>query len=139
MRRVTLACTLLLPFAAAGCGGDIQTLLAPTPDPVIVTESFTGTLTRNGATSHPFSISSAGGGDVTAVLTAVTPDDTTVVGFSLGTWNGTGCQAVISNDRATVTAAIVGTATSTGTLCVRLFDIGAVVDPQDYTIEVTHP
>lgn len=139
MRRVTLACTLLLSLSAASCGGDIQSLLVTTPDPVFVTESFTGTLTLNGATSHPFSITSAAGGDVTAVLRTVTPDDTAVVGFSLGTWNGTGCQAVISNDRATVLASLLGRATSTGTLCVRLFDIGALVDPQDYSIEVTHP
>ena len=70
MRRVTLACTLLLPLVSAGCGGDIQNLLAPTPDPVIVTETFTGTLTRNGATSHSFPINFPSGGDVTAVLKA---------------------------------------------------------------------
>ncbi len=139
MRPLTLACTLLLPFVSAGCGGDIQNFIGPTPDPVIVTETFTGTLTRNGATSHPFSVTSAGGGEVVAVLRAVTPDDTTVVGFSLGTWNGTSCQAVLSSDRAVVLASLLGQATSTGTLCVRIYDIGALVDPQDYEIEVTHP
>ncbi len=139
MRRVTLACTLLLPFVTAGCGGDIQNLLAPTPDPVIVTETFTGTLTRNGATSHAFPINYSSGGDVTAVLKTVTPDDTTVVGFSLGTYNGTACQSVIANDRATAPASLLGRATSTGTLCVRIYDVGTLVEPQDYEIEVTHP
>lgn len=138
MRRVTLACTLLLPFVAAGCGGDIQDLIT-TPDPVVVTETFTGTLTRNGATSHPFPINFSTGGDVTAVLKTVAPDSTTVVGFSLGTWNGTACQAVISNDRAVQAASLLGRATSTGTLCVRLYDVGTLVDPQDYEVEVTHP
>jgi hypothetical protein len=139
MRRVTLACTLLLPFAVTGCGGDIQSLLAPTPDPVFVNETFTGSLGLNGATSHPFQITSAAGGDVTAVLRVVTPDDTSVVGFSLGTWNGTACQAVLSNDRATVSASLVGRATSTGSLCVRIYDIGALTAPQDYQIDVNHP
>jgi hypothetical protein len=139
MRRVTLACTLLLPLVTAGCGGDIQTLLAPTPDPVIVTETFTGTLTRNGAASHAFPINFSTGGDVTAVLRTLAPDDTTVVGFSLGTFNGTSCQAVIANDRATATASLLGRATSSGSLCVRIYDVGTVVDPQDYEIEVTHP
>lgn len=139
MRRVTLACTLLLPFAVTGCGGDIQSLLTPTPDPVYVTDTFSGTLTPNGATSHPFPISSAGGGDVTAVLRAVTPDDTSIVGFSLGTWNGTACQAILSNDRATVSASLVGRATSTGSLCVRIYDIGALSNSQNYEVEVNHP
>lgn len=139
MRRVTLACTLLLPFVAAGCGGQIQNLIGPTADPVIVTETFTGTLTRNGATSHPFPINFPSGGEVTAVLKTVTPDDTTVVGFSLGTFNGTACQSVIANDRAVAPASLLGRATSTGTLCVRIYDIGSVTDPQNYEIEVTHP
>jgi len=140
MRRVTLACcTLLLPLAAAGCGGDIQDLIGPTPEPVIVTETFTGTLTRNGATAHQFPINFSSGGTVTATLKNLSPDATTIVGFSMGTWNGTGCQAVISNDRATVAGAITGLATTSGALCVRIFDVGTLIDPQDYEIEVVHP
>ena len=82
---------------------------------------------------------SSAGGDVTATLKTVTPDVEAVVGMSLGTWNGTACQAIISNDRATVNAAILGRATTTGTLCVRIFDIGALSEPQDYEVEVVHP
>ena len=59
--------------------------------------------------------------------------------MSLGTWNGTGCQAIISNDRATVSSAILGRATSAGTLCVRVFDVGALSEPQDYEVQVSHP
>lgn len=139
MRRVTLACTLVLPLLAAGCGDDPVTPTTPTTTVTTVTDTFTGTLTRNGATSHPFPVVSTAGGDVTASLKAVTPDAEAVVGMSLGTWNGTACQAVISNDRATVSTAILGRATSTGTLCVRVFDVGALNEPQDYEVEVVHP
>jgi hypothetical protein len=139
MRRVTLACTLLLPFIAAGCGGDIQDIIGPTPDPVIVTETFTGTLTVNGATSHPFPVNFSSGGDVTAVLKTLAPDSAAVVGFSLGTWNGTACQAIISNDRATQAVSIAGLATAAGTLCARIYDIGALAASLDYEIEVVHP
>ena len=138
MRRVTLACTLMLPLLAAGCGDDPVTPTTPTA-PTLVTDTFTGTITRNGATSHPFPIVSASGGDVTAVLRAIAPDGEAVVGMSLGTWNGTACQAVISNDRATVTSSILGRATSTGTLCVRIFDVGILNEPQDYEVQVEHP
>ena len=42
MRRVTLACTLLLPFVFAGCGGDIQDLIGPLFNAATATEIFTG-------------------------------------------------------------------------------------------------
>lgn len=140
MFRARLASALLLPVLAAGCGESIlDQLTQPTPPAVIVTDTFTGTLTRNGATSHPFPISSSAGGSVTATLKAVSPDAGAVVGLSLGTWNGTACQAVISNDRATVSVAILGRATTTGTLCVRIYDTGNLADAQTYEIEVVHP
>ena len=139
MRRVTLALTLLLPLVAAGCGKDAQTPTTPTASVATVTDTFTGTLTRNGATSHPFPVQSQVGGDVTATLKVVSPDGESVVGMSLGTWNGTACQAVIANDRATVASAIFGRATSTGILCVRIYDVGALSDSQDYEVEVVHP
>ncbi len=139
MRRVTLACTLVIPVLVAGCGNDALTALIPTPVVVTVTDTFTGTVGVNGATSHPFPVVSTGGGDVTVSLKTVAPDSEAVVGLSLGTWNGTACQAVISNDRATMTSALLGRATSTGTLCVRIFDVGALNEPQNYEVEVVHP
>jgi hypothetical protein len=139
-RRVALAVAVSVPLAAAGCGDSIlDQIAANQPTPVIVTDTLTGTLTRNGAASHPFPVTSAGGGDVTATLKALAPDAASVVGLTLGTWNGTGCQAIISNDRATTNASILGRATSTGQLCVRIHDVGLIASPQDYEIEVVHP
>lgn len=139
MRSVMLACALVVPLLAAGCGDDpLADLVAPTVA-VTTTDTFTGTLTVNGGTAHPFPISSTGGGQVTATLTAVSPDGSALVGLSLGTWNGTGCQAIIANDRATVNASILGQATGTGQLCVRIYDIGALTESQDYEIQVVHP
>ena len=141
MRRVTLACTLLLSLLVAGCGDDDDndTPTSPSNPAVTVTDTFTGTLVRNGGTSHPFPVTSAAGGDVTATLKAITPNTESLVGMSLGTWNGSACQAVIANDRAVVSASILGRATSTGTLCLRIYDIGTITDPQDYEVEVVHP
>ena len=76
---------------------------------------------------------------VAVVTPVVTPNAQSLVGMSLGTWNGSACQAVIANDRAVVSASIIGRATSTGTLCLRIYDIGTVTDPQDYEVEVVHP
>ena len=90
MRRVTLVCTLLLPLLVAGCGDDDPPETPTAPTIPTVTDTFTGTLTRNGATSHPFLVTSIVGGSVTATLKAVTPNAETVVGLTLGTWNGVG-------------------------------------------------
>ena len=139
MRSATLACTLVLPLLAAGCGKDPLAALVTPSVTVTVTDTFTGTLTRNGGTAHPFPVTSTGGGDVTATLKSVNPDGSAVIGLSLGTWNGTSCQAVISNDRATVSVSILGKATTTGTLCVRIYDIGTITESQDYEVQVVHP
>jgi hypothetical protein len=141
MRRVTLTCTLLLPLLTAGCGNDTPTTPTnPTP-PVAVTETFTGTLAVSGATSHPFQVTSVIGGEVTATLKSVSPDGASVLGFQLGTWTSSTstCQAIISNDRATVPLVLIGRATANVMLCARIYDIGALSGPQDYEIEVSHP
>lgn len=138
-RGLALGAMLACAAAAAGCGNDPLAALVPPTVSVTVTETFTGTLTRNGATSHSFTVTSTGGGEVTATLKTVSPDAAAVVGFGLGTWNGTACQIVITNDRASQASALLGQATSTGSLCVRVFDVGLISDPQDYEIEVVHP
>ena len=126
----------LVAASAAACSED--TITAPTPAP-IVTDTFTGTLTPNGAVTHPFNTAAAG--TIKATLTTVAPDSTLKVGISLGTWNGTACQAVIANDAALQAAILTGTTTTRAALCVRLYDVGNL--PADtevtYSVSVEHP
>jgi len=129
------ALVLLAPLAA-GCGDDsTDTPTAPTP--VAVTETFTGSLTPNGGRTHEFAVQQAG--TVTAKLAALSPDDTVVIGLSLGTWNGATCAALIPNDKAALNTSVVGTAQQTGMFCARVYDAaGSLTASTDYTIEVTH-
>src|SRR6185436_8860426 len=101
---------LLAAGLTTGCGDD-DTITSPTEPtlPTTVTETFSGTVTRNGATSHPFV---SRGGTVTATITTLSPDSAAVVGLTLGTWNGADCQSVISNDRATQGVTVLGTAST---------------------------
>ena len=101
MKRVRSLLVVCLIGAAAACSDDTTTT-PTTPTPTTFTEVFSGTLNRNGATSHSF-ISQASG-TVTATLTSVTPDATQVVGLALGTWTGAACQIIIAADRATPAA-----------------------------------
>jgi len=130
-----------LPFVLAivmtsACGNDpVQPPTAPTPDPI--TEVFSGTINPNGAATHTFSSSLSG--SVSATLSMIDPDDATVVGLSLGTWNGTGCATVIANDSAALTSTIFGNVTQAGQLCVRIYDVGRLAGLTNYEITVVHP
>lgn len=121
---------------ASACGNDpVATPTTPTPDPI--TETFAGTITPNGAATHTFSSSAAG--SVSATLVSVGPDSTIVLGFSLGTWNGTACTTVIANDTATQSAVIIGAVSQAGQLCMRIYDVGRFTEPVTYEVTVVHP
>ena len=102
-----------------------------------VTESFAGTLTLNGAVTHPFTVARTGG--ITVQLVSLQPDFTKPVGVSLGTWNGSICQIVLANDASIQGSLVVGSASAVGDFCVRIYDAsGTVIQPQTYTLEVDH-
>lgn len=133
-RRLLLLPALLVASLAAGCSDNTTTVNVP--DPVLLTDSFSGSVSVGGAFSHTFTVTKAG--SVTAQLTALSPDDTVTVGFALGTWNGQACQLVITNDAAKLSATILGTATAPGTLCVRVSDVGQLGAPTNYELKVDH-
>lgn len=131
---------LVVPIAAVafGCSGDINNL-PTTPDPVFVTDTFTGTLNVNGAATH--NVFTGATGAVSATLTSLGENAPAKVGFSMGTLGSTSvCTAVITNDNAVVTSALTGTvSTLAGSLCVRIYDVGALTGSVDYTFTVSHP
>ena len=133
------AVVLTLALAQAACSEDINPAVPSQPNNP-VTETFTGTLTQNGAKTHPFSVSSSGA--IRATIASLAPDSTVKIGLSLGTWNGTAetCATVISNDNATVGTAIVGAADREGRLCVRVYDAtGTLPQATDYELTVIRP
>jgi len=129
---------LSIAAAAAGCEGEIANI-PTTPDPVTVTETFTGRLTVNGAQTH--NVFTGATGLVAATITSLGEAAPEKVGFSMGTLSSVGtCTVVVHNDNAVVTTALTGTvANLSGTLCVRIFDVGTLTAPVDYTITVSHP
>ncbi len=134
--RGGLALLVLATFSFAACDNTVNDTATTPTTPVTVTETFTGTITPNGGATNEFVVSAAG--TVTATLTAVSPDDS-VTSLSLGTWNGALCQLVLVNDNAVLGNTITGTASSIGTLCVRISDSGKLIGPTDYTVTVDHP
>ena len=130
---------LFLALASVTACGDDDPPATPTGPtaPTTVTVTFTGTVNRNGANSHPFPTDS---GTVTAIISTLSPDSVAIVGLTLGTWNGVACQTIIANDRATQGTSIIGTASGSGNLCVRVFDAtGELAGATNYEVQVVHP
>ena len=131
---------LFVPIAAfaVGCSGDIDNL-PTTPDPVIVTETFTGTLNINGGVTQ--NVFTGATGAVSATLTSLGDNPPAKVGFSMGTLGSSGvCTVVLVNDNAVVNTSLAGTvSTLAGSLCVRVYDTGALTESVNFTFTVTHP
>lgn len=131
---VVLAIPVVL--AVAGCDGVIDDI-PTTPDPVTVTETFTGSVTINGAATHTFFTSATGA--VTATLTSLGENPPSQVGLSLGTYAGSTCSLVLTNDKAVVSSVVSGVVTTLGgSLCVRIYDVGSLTAPAPYEIRVEH-
>ena len=125
-------------LAGAGCGGN-DPITSPDQTPLTpVVEIFDGTVTINGAITHPYAVQTAG--TVVATFTALDPSDATL-GLSIGTWNGIACSVgapTLANDNATVGVALTASATATGNYCVRVYDTGKLTQATGYQLTVTH-
>jgi hypothetical protein len=111
---------------------------APTPTPGNpVTETFSGTLTLNGAVTYPFTV--AGAGAVTATVTSVDPSGS-VIGMQMGTWDTVTCTAVVSNSLASTASVLTANTSSSANLCLRVHDPNGVLtaNPVNYTVTVVH-
>ncbi len=137
MFRLMCALCVSLGMAAGttACGGT-----PVTPNPIIpnpITVLFSGTLNQSSAATHRFTSQIAG--EVRATLTTVQPDSAIVVGLSLGTWNGNSCTIVIAKDNAVQGNLLIGNVTGIGELCVRIYDVGLLVEPTTYELTVVYP
>ncbi len=141
MKKIFTALTLASAFAvmlvAAGCGSSTPT--SPTTAGATVTETFNGSLAQNGSNIHTFNVSAAG--EVDATLTTVGPLNTLALGFVLGSFDGTNCNAAYENDNSRQGQVLSGSTTTTGTFCVRVFDVGNIASGNTvtYTVTVAHP
>jgi len=105
------------------------------------TDTFTGTLSKNGAFTHIFTTTTLG--DITVTIVNLAPDTSQIVGLSLGVWTGTCSTSPATGgsatDVATTGTSITLNATGAGNLCARLYDVGFVTTPVIYTMQITHP
>lgn len=143
MRRSILGAALAVAALSVGTAGCEET--TPNnpinPGPLPTTEQFSGSIGINGAIAFPFSTASAG--TISLTLTTVTPDNTAIVGLSVGTWNGTACSVStgVFNDSAqqgiTVTAAV--SSAGFNNVCARVYDSGKLTAGINFEITVVRP
>lgn len=137
LRACVLSVAALTGLVTPGCAGAIDTL-PTTPTPIPVTETFTGQVNINGSSTTNFFTSATGA--VIATLTSLGDNPPEKVGFSMGTMSGSTCSIVLRNDNAVVTSVIAGTvSTLAGSLCISVYDVGALTETVPYTFTVTHP
>ena len=137
--RAFILRALVLSIAAvgAGCSGEINNI-PTTPDPVVVTETFSGTININGAATH--NVFTSATGTVTATLTSLGENAPAKIGFAMGTLSGATCSLILVNDNAVTSSVLLGTvSTLGGSLCVRVYDVGALTESVSYTMVVSHP
>ena len=135
-RALLLAAAAVVIGAMGACSNNALTT-TPIVTPCPCTDGFSGTLSVNGAFSHTFTITTLG--SVSASIVSLAPNSAQIVGFGLGVWNGVSCTAASSTDIATTGSAITLNASSAGTLCVRLYDVGFITTPVLYQLQVVHP
>ncbi len=140
MHRMIRCALLGVAIAAGACNSSTvtgSTTATTSPTLAAAVDHFTGTLTPNAALTFPFTV--AAGGAVGGIIDSLTPDSTIVIGMSLGTWSNNLCQVVLSNDQATTGSSVNGAVTTSGSLCVRLYDVGNVKQSVSFVVEVGHP
>ena len=145
MRRTLLNAVIVagLAFCGAACDNIDESIPTTPTQPTLTTDTLTGTVTINGAESKTFIVNTSG--TITATITALARQDEVEqetalqIGMSMGTWNGAVCQIVLANDAAIQGTTLVGTATGSGVLCVRIYDVGKLPASVNYSIDVVHP
>jgi hypothetical protein len=131
---------IVLAALAALAGACGSTTTTTTPSVITITETYSGTLIP--ASAGTFTFTTLTGGSVVGTLTALGPDSTKTVGFSLGTYSGGVCTVILDNVAATQGFAFTATTSSIGTYCVRVYDNGSTTAdavPYTFTVTVAHP
>ena len=124
-----------MAIVTAGCA-DPATPTTPTPAVPTITDTFSDTLLVGGANLHRFTVTAVGG--VKVSLPSVQPG--AAVGIGVGTPSQLSCSVIdqVLEAVAGTTILLSGTATVPGSYCVTIFDLGKLVEPAVYTINVLH-
>src|SRR5580704_7002279 len=133
MKRI-LWVVLGAALVTSGCGDPVAPA-TPVPALPTVIDTFSDTLLLSGSNTHQFTVTTIGAVQIT--LVSVVP--AAAVGLGVGTPSNGSCIVI---DHVTAVAGqsvlLSGTATVPGSYCVTIYDLGNLVEPAAYTINVLH-
>lgn len=127
---------LVLGALLAGCSG----INSPSNN---ANETFSGTVTpETGATTapitHGFTVDKSG--EMSVRVTAITPNNATLIGLALGQQISGGCPLITRSDLSGLNRdVLVYPIYQKGGYCIQVYNGGGVSASQNYTIQVNHP
>ena len=129
--RIALALGLLLGALVA-----VTTLSSGSNGKVSTT--FTGSVAREGVSSHSFTVEREGTVEVKLTALGTPTEHATEIGLGLGTPTAAGNCALVEAADSTPVSGQLGGTLQRGTYCVAVYDSGEVpLQPVDYTVSVT--
>jgi hypothetical protein len=135
-----LGFVLVLGLLTTACGSDTPT--TPTTPALPTTEMFSGTLPVQGSAFYSFTLAATGQVSITLaslVPTAPGPAVNTVMGLGVGTPLETDCSVTNSVTTAPGLVAQLVNSLSAGTYCAKIFDLGGLAVPVNFTVRIVHP
>jgi hypothetical protein len=136
----TLGFVLVVGLLTAACGNDNTPTTPTTTQPS--TEMFSGTLPVQGSSFYSFTVSATGQVSITLaslVPTAPGPAVNTVMGVGIGMPAETDCSVTNSVTTAPGLVAQLVSSVSAGTYCARIYDLGGLTTPVNFTVRIVHP
>lgn len=139
LTRLLLVCICAVPAAlGAGCGNNDATPTAPTTRSSPVTETFSSNLTVQGSAIRM--ITAIQSGTFTATLTSAAQPGVQV-GLAIGLRNGNASQCLATREvmAAAGSSPQLSAQVDAGDYCVRIFDIGQLQSPMNFSVTLSYP
>ncbi len=118
-------------LVAAACGG----VTDPSKNQL---ETFTDTVPVGGSSRiYNFNVSNTG--EFTIIVTAMSPVSNAVVGSIFGQNTSGGCAPIQQNNFTVLNAIALSGSIIKGSYCVVVYDVGALLAPENFTMTISHP
>ena len=130
---VVIASLLLATFVVA-CNQSAST--PSSSSSTAATETFASRIGPGGAATRGFR---SAAGAVSLTLTELRPAVLVGLGLGVPRADGTSCLLTRSVETLAATTAHVTLAVDGGSYCVKVWDVGTIVDYVDFTVSIAHP
>jgi hypothetical protein len=136
----TLGFLLAAGLLTIACGSDTPT--TPTTPALPTTETFSGALQVQGSSFYSFTTAATGQVSITLaslVPTLPGPASNIVMGLGVGTPLETDCSVTNSVPAAPGLVAQLVNSLAAGTYCAKIYDLGGLTAPVNFTVRIVHP